>query len=128
MKFNWYQLNVVNRNRVLPVLGIIKFIEGGAVSSAHALQLQLASWPRVGVKQCSSAVFAIVRILCHPLLTCLKTPPSASRTTEEPVIEQLETAADPPSTVDTIVAKVLEALQKQQQPGTSGSSSDSSGK
>ena len=74
MKFNWYQLNAVNRNGVLPALGIIKFTEGGAVSSAHALQLQLASWPRAGAKQCSSAVFAIVRILCHPLLTCLNHP------------------------------------------------------
>ena len=55
MKFNWYQLNAVNRNGVLPALGIIKFTEGGAVSSAHALQRQLASWPRAGAKQCSSA-------------------------------------------------------------------------
>ena len=55
-------------------------------------------------------------------------PPSTSRTTEEPVIERQETPADPPSTVDTIVAKVLEALQKQQQPGTSGPSLGSSGK
>ena len=54
-----------------------------------------------------------------------QTTPSASQTTKEPVIEQQETSADPPSNVDTIVAKVLEALKKQQQLGTSGSSSGS---
>ena len=31
MKFNWYQLNVVNRNEVLPALGVINFMKGGAV-------------------------------------------------------------------------------------------------
>ena len=52
---NWYQLNVVNRNRVLPALGVINFVEGGTVSSAHVLQPLLTSWPRAGAKQCLSA-------------------------------------------------------------------------
>ena len=122
MKFNWYQLNVVNRNRVLPALGTKKvelLVVQMHYSFCESVSLVASCW-------CQALFVSSVRHSPYPLSSTpnmSQTPPSALRTTK-----RQETAADPTSTVDTIVAKVLEALQKQQQPGTSGSSSGSSGK